>query len=65
MFNQREENFLWGSIFTSSKHFLAPLGQKTIVCMHHFDLVFRRVQHRRHIGCFLCGGGKDVSVVHQ
>jgi hypothetical protein len=38
---------LVGAIFTSSsKHFLVPPWQKSIVCMHHLDLVLRRVRHR-------------------
>jgi hypothetical protein len=54
---------LMGAIFTSSKHLLVLLWQKSIVCMHRLDLVSRRVQHMRHIGCCLCSSGKDVSAM--
>jgi hypothetical protein len=52
---------LMGAIFTSSKHLLAPLWQKSIVCMHHLDVVLWRVWRRHHIGCCLCSSGEDVS----
>jgi hypothetical protein len=54
---------LMGAIFTSSKHLLAPLWQKSIVCMHRLDVVLRQVQHRHHIGRCLCSGGKDNSAM--
>jgi hypothetical protein len=54
---------LGGAIFTSSKHLLVPPWQKSIVPVRHLDLVLRRVWHMRHIGCCLCGSGKDVSAM--
>jgi hypothetical protein len=56
---------LVGAIFTSSKHLLAPLWQKSIIRMHRLDLVLQQVRHRCHIGCFLCSSGKDVSAMHR
>jgi hypothetical protein len=40
---------LMGAIFTSSKHLLAPPWQKSIVRMHHLDVVSRQVRHRHHM----------------
>jgi hypothetical protein len=56
---------LMGAIFTSSKHFLAPPWQKSIVRMHRLDVVLRQVWRRHHIGCCLCSSGKDVSAMRQ
>jgi hypothetical protein len=56
---------LMGAIFTSSKHLSVPPWQKSIVRMHHLDVVLRRVRHRYHIGCCLRSSGKDVSAMRQ
>ncbi len=56
---------LVGAIFTSSKHLLALPWQKSIVCMHRFDLVPRQVWHRCHIDCCLCSSGEDVNAIYQ
>ncbi len=56
---------LVGAIFTSSKHLLAPPWQISIFRMHRLDLVFRRVQHRHHIGGCLCSSSEDVSVMRR
>jgi hypothetical protein len=56
---------LMGAIFTSSKHLLVLLWQKSIICMHHLDVVLRRVRHRHHIGCCLRSSGKDVSAMRR
>jgi hypothetical protein len=52
-----------GAIFIFSKHLLALPWQKSILCMHHFDLELQQVQHMQHIGCCLCSSGKDVSAM--
>jgi hypothetical protein len=56
---------LMGAIFTSSKHLSTPPWQKSIVRMHHLDVVSRRVRHRHPIGRCLCSSGKDVSAMRQ
>ncbi len=65
MSDRHQEGWIDGGYF----HLLqAPFGAavaKSIIRMHHLDVVLRQVWHRHHIGPCLRSSGEDVSAMRR